>query len=390
MWCRSSPPGRLTLLLALAVLVTFAPPFFMKTRQRTGTGKDSGLILPYDGSLADDPSYRRLSRRLPRMLAGAERVVEERLGVVDCGAVRVRLLDPGVGLARGTFAARTVQGSELRPSIIELDLGTLLSGGVDPDQVLVHELVHVCVARTVGASYAQLPAWLREGIAVRVARQDTWKLDRIISSNPSQSTADLVRPLAVRRHVSRDYAMDGLAVEKIESLAGKHGLVRLCHCLGRRNSWPACRHELTGLGKDEFAAMIVEHARRRFEERAGDRPTEFARGLHWLDSDQPRKALTAFDNLIALGQGPFDREALFQSARCMVAMERFRAAVERLEALKALGALGIELARAEMEIEVEVARRMGDREGLTRVCGAFRRYHRAWQSPPACGESLGV
>ena len=48
------------------------------------------------------------------------------------------------------------------------------------EQRIPHELMHVLLYRHIGAGYASLPAWLREGLAVMVEINPTSEYDRVL------------------------------------------------------------------------------------------------------------------------------------------------------------------------------------------------------------------
>ncbi len=64
--------------------------------------------------------------------------------------------------------------------------------GITMEQIIPHELMHVIMYRAIGAGYANIPAWLREGMATRVETYPNADYDRVLAD---ASTGNRLIPL---------------------------------------------------------------------------------------------------------------------------------------------------------------------------------------------------
>ncbi|MFQ5702145.1 MAG: hypothetical protein ACE5HU_09895 [Acidobacteriota bacterium] len=347
----------------------------------------SESLLPYRGRFTGDPRFTDLLLHIRRDLREAERKATAALGLSRRPArPRIRLVDDDSPFTRnGRFVGRTLQGSEGTPPVIELRLEPILSRRVDFTSLLIHEMTHAVMSAGMGPTYARLPVWLREGIAVRVAGESDSRLDRAISVTRLRPVTMLAARLRTTRHSTIDYGIDGYAVRQLEKLIGENGLPRLVRCLITEGTWPGCLESLTGLTPDQFEAQALSSVRSVILARCGDRTARFDRASSLQDHDWHAAALAAWEELIAEGPGPYDREAVYRSCRSLAALGRFDEAHRRLGALRAQGNLGASLSRDVLALQARVCRLAGRTREAVRVCTELARYYRPAEDSPESG-----
>jgi len=141
-------------------------------------------LQSYSGEFSSSKTLRRVYERFPGTVAGAERVIQARLGLAplpDNVVISINLSDsPEYGcmpMCTPTGSAWTRADSPLHCDI-ELSSCAVANdyyGYTSTDKVLTHELVHVYFKVLGGQHYEQQPLWLKEGIALWTADQTYWR-----------------------------------------------------------------------------------------------------------------------------------------------------------------------------------------------------------------------
>jgi hypothetical protein len=150
------------------------------------------------------------------------------------------------------------------------------NGMLRPEETLRHEMVHAAMRLDLGQeTYRKIPKWLREGIAVHLAKQTSSKLAyQLALSTYATEPEKLVDGLADDNHSLDDYAEDGLAIEYLLSLAGKDGLARLEDKLREKSPYKDAIAALTQKPFDKFEAGAKEYALKAVRELAAKHKAE--------------------------------------------------------------------------------------------------------------------
>ncbi len=345
-----SKRGTLLAAIGVAALLTVAGAPMLSRLSPASPMQATGPLLPYHGRFSELPAYLALADELPQLLVSATGTAATALGLAaDPSRFRLRLIDDASGVtSKGDFVARTLVGSH-GPTVIELRLEPLLARRIDLEQTLTHEATHAVLASALGSGYANIPEWLREGIAVDAAGETELNLSRAISRTRLRPVEGIADGLSRTAHLTSDYGESGLAIETLRSLAGDDAVPRLVACLTDEGSWPSCLRDLTGLQPKRFEARAMIDALDAIGDLAADRVSRY-------EAAQTLEDLEAF---LASGAGPFDREAILDSARALALLERYDEALARVDALLDLGDYGPELGAEALAFKAEASRRDG-------------------------------
>jgi len=209
---------------------------------------------------------------LPSMRAQAFSAIESRLGITytDSGSIKIKMVDAGEKLARGTgilTARRTTEKDPHGGEVLVINLYNeyVLNGIVpEPAREIAHEMTHAVMRELMGReAYVRLPRWLREGLALYVARQGEDRLSFIFANAAPAHPHSHLNGLE-GKHSFNDYAEDYLAVLYIAQVRGKKALEDFVSLVVKELvPYREALERATGMKYHEFLAAAARFAHDR-------------------------------------------------------------------------------------------------------------------------------
>ena len=177
--------------------------------------------------------------------------------------------DPAAFDRHNGFAAETSSPSDTEVEI-RFYVEYFSNGLLHPEETLRHEMVHAVMRLHLAKEeYQKLPKWLREGIAVHVARQTPTKLAaRFMEKEVALDPSKVLDGLEDAEHNLADYAEDGLAIEFLVSVAGAGALPKLEAELKGRKEYKDAIATVAGRPYPKFVTDAQDYARKRVNEEA--------------------------------------------------------------------------------------------------------------------------
>ena len=196
-------------------------------------------VAGYSGKYSGSARFHRIFGRLPDHRRDALKFVEAGIGLRPDRAERIhvelfdaRPADTEVIEPFREAPFRTVAFSggdgELRV-VIQLATEFIMNESFDLRTEVIHEMVHAVMCERMGQkTYATVPKWLREGLALWVAGQGERRIDRIVRQRMFAADSSWMMPgLGRCGHDASRYAEDYLAVAMLADEVGDHAVVDL-------------------------------------------------------------------------------------------------------------------------------------------------------------------
>jgi hypothetical protein len=266
----------------------------------------------YAGFYQVDARFLALRDAIPAIRDRAVARVEEVLGGPIGDAIEVVFEDGPWAHAEG---GRVVLGTE-----------ALVLGAHDPEATLVHEIWHCHQQRRLGAAYASLPPWAREGAALYVAGQFEERARTLVASWEGPPDG-LVAPLDDEGDDLRHYAGYAAAFHAAEARHGRAKAVALVRRLLETADARAAVREVLGEGFPAFAAATAEYARRRFADLAADGGEAMGEARQLLRRGEWQGAIDRLPRT-----GTYGVDAAYHRAGALHALGRPREALDALRA----------------------------------------------------------
>jgi hypothetical protein len=227
-------------------------------------------VTPYAGRHRADPRFRAGFDGLQAAVRRGLRAVRTRLGLVPRGPGRIEIVvrDADPGRFGGDEAlCTTVWEAGRRHQRVVLFAEYVVSGDAELPVLVTHELVHALMRDAMApATYAHLPHWVREGLAVVVAG-GTW---RQIQRNlvACRDVQELFTGLGPGPRTPRLYPYAALAVTYLAERGGPGALARFVAGLARGEDPGRRAGCLCGGSWAEFQDGVRAFARARIERAA--------------------------------------------------------------------------------------------------------------------------
>lgn len=166
---------------------------------------------------AASPAVAAFVQQIPALKQNAFRRLGDALQVkADPSKVIVRITDAVAwDASRWVVHDGTAMETYSRSETVFIDVYAeyLVIGAEDPARRFEHEVVHAVMRLDLGARYADVPTWLREGMAVHLAGQTEGRMRYMLMMETyARDPSRLVNGLG-GTHTFADYVEDALAVE---------------------------------------------------------------------------------------------------------------------------------------------------------------------------------
>ena len=287
----------------------------------------AGAAEPYQGKYLTHPEWSAFQQSVEAWRPDAEQAVALALGVKipDDFDVEVVFEDfPGHAAKNIQTAVTTtvIRGGRRVQRILfrpELHFGHL----VDIKTEILHEMTHAVLRGLLKERHKPVPKWVREGLAVWVARQGREKMVVNLASrlHEHRPAAALLNGLE-SPHQVKDYAEDFLAMDYLVSLGGPQAIRRFVGLLveGRTHlealeeasgqSWETFQQEAGRFAEVALTALFAEeHALHR----------DASRHYH---QKRYEDAWNLYDRIVQR-HTPFEATALYYRARCSQLLKRY-------------------------------------------------------------------
>lgn len=278
---------------------------------------EGALVLDYEGSFRKDPRFHERVGEVKAALPVALRNMRERLLPFDRPEPRFLVrFDDGPAKRDGLhmISQEEIHGGRVVQALT-IRTGPLVEGDYHLERTLTHEVFHCWQREALGESYYDLPKWVREGIALWVARQGDERIQLLVVLEGSNPSADPMRTLVnglAGAHSLADYGEDYLALEFIEMTNGVDAAKALVRRLFESSDYPKAIAEASGLAYPQFLNRARDYARRRFEKALEGREAFLPARRLFLEK-RYAEARAAYE---ALPPGPFRPRALADLSVC--------------------------------------------------------------------------
>ncbi|MHC5079060.1 MAG: tetratricopeptide repeat protein [Planctomycetota bacterium] len=240
----------------------------------------------------------------------------------------------------------------------------LINGSGSFEKRLLHEMVHAAMRLALGDTrYAGVPCWLREGMALYIAKQGYTRVRYEFSI--TLDVKALFNGLT-QAHEARDYAEDFLAVDFLVRRGGSSALLQLMNLLLAGTPPDRAVERAAGVEEGEFEEAFRHHALEALSESARQELDAFLPAFRRFQDGQYKEALSRFE---AYGRrkpkgkgvlaGSLQGKALYYRAKCLFQLGRTAEALQGFKDVRTSFAQGCGLADDASFFEAESAFRLG-------------------------------
>jgi len=240
----------------------------------------AGVVQDYAGKYIGDPRFQALMADLPALVERSAARLEQALGLPRGGyrTLMLRFRDTASnGGGGGSRATTDTVGVEGKPvEVIGFYTEYMVLGREDFEQRLVHEMQHAAMRAALGQAYLELPAWVREGLALFGAGQIETRVQTILGNElfAGKDPMLLLDGIEDGKRGFDDYLEDGLAFEWLEGVrkgAVKAFCGRLLAGEGYRDAFAA----EAGLDYSRAIKAAEDYAVKRVREALGTGAAEY-------------------------------------------------------------------------------------------------------------------
>lgn len=307
---------------------------------------DERAPAAYDGKYAKDPAIASALARADDLRREALENAAAKLGLTPAASPPIVIAFADARPANPEklskldgflfFRTETDDDGTVR---ISLHLEPVAAGGADVAEEIRHEIVHALMRQRAKSreGHANLPKWLREGLAVHAAGQTAERTRWVVHSGAEADGLEKAFPgLEEGEHSLDRYAEDGLAVQYIAERKGDKALHDLTRRLVEGEDAHAAVEAVTGMKWADFRDAARKHA--LAAARKAQRP-EWASYVKIREDDKARRyddviaAAAAFERSHA--KSPVLADVLYFRGKAERLSEKFGAAAKTLR--RALG-----------------------------------------------------
>lgn len=235
---------------------------------------DQHGIVKTSSRLAQDIRLRQAIDDLPGLIDQGYVQLQDRLGVDLKSNTQIlySFIDKGPKIGGGAKATTRVIGVNNKPTtVVEFYTDAVVTNPQSYAITAVHELKHAGFIGQMGASYHDLPEWIREGLALWGTDDVSTRLNIVLSNAISSGKDPMVTLDGIEDpdHDYRDYMEDALAFEWLASIH-KDNVRKFCQRVITGEDYKVVWSDLAGMPYEQAMQAADAHCKRRVEAALGE------------------------------------------------------------------------------------------------------------------------